>query len=51
MTNGWISANICSIRYPEKETTNTLETDRYLSKYLAWEWPAIKTGIELMINQ
>lgn len=23
----------------------------YLSKYLAWEWSAIETGIELVINQ
>jgi hypothetical protein len=30
----------------EKERTSVSGKDKYLPKYLAWEWPAIKAGKE-----
>ena len=37
---------ITMISNTEKERTSVSGKDKYLPKYLAWEWPAIKTGKE-----
>jgi hypothetical protein len=46
-----LNSILTKIASTHHQLTYILETDRYLSKYLAWEWPAIKTGIELFLIQ
>ena len=38
------------MRNSEKDSTSVSINDKYLPKYLAWEWPVTSTGKEAMIS-